>query len=164
MTTSWLTAADLLGGDSLLRGPDAETGGSLMGLPAPSQFGGSLFGIPNPSQLGGGNGSLLSLLPPPSSFASLEGLFAQEHSWTLGFPRAAGTADAPPADLGPSSFRGLAARLEARAQEPGPAPESAARVDEQQTAGSLRNETVQGQLDPQVESCSCMLWRTPQAS
>jgi hypothetical protein len=151
MTASWLNA-DLLG-DSLLRAPDADAGGSLMGLPAPSQFGCSLLGIPTLSQLGGSTTGL----PPPS--ASLEGLFAAEHSWTIGFPRPGA---APPAELGPSSFRGLAGRLAARAQESGDGrqEQQAAGADQQRTAGGgLRDDAAaRVSQDPQVRgACQVLL-------
>ena len=55
---------------------------------------GSLMGLPAPSQLGG--------------------VFGMENSWTMGVPRAGAE---PPAEAGPASFRGLAARLEAREHE-----------------------------------------------
>ena len=143
MTASWLSA-DLLGGDSLLRAVDADAGGSLMGLPAPSQFGCSLLGIPTLSQLGGGvTGSA------PHS-ASLEGLFAVEHSWTIGFPRASA---APQAELGPSSFRGLAGRLAARAQvseDAGSQEQEAAGADQQRTASGRREDAAWGSEQQQV--------------
>ena len=51
-------------------------------------------------------GSSMGLLPAPSL---LGGVFGLENSWTMGLPRT--SAGDPPAERGPVSFRGIAARL-----------------------------------------------------
>ena len=58
-------------------------------------------------------GSLMGFLPAPSQ---LGGVFGLENSWTIGLRRTI-EGDPPTAEAGPASFRGLAARLEARERE-----------------------------------------------
>ncbi len=93
-------------------------------------------------------GSLMGFLPAPSQ---LGGVFGLENSWTLGLGRTTEGA-APAAEPGPASFRGLAARLEARereVQEVGTLQQRPVAA-ERPSAGAQRNGPVWRAADPPV--------------
>ena len=106
-------------------------------------------------------GSLIGFLPAPSQLGL--GVFGLENSWTLGLGRTA-EGDAPAAEPpGPASFRGLAARLEAREreQQEGGTLQQGSVTAEQRNTGAPHDGPACGAADPPVRPYLPALSPTP---